>query len=157
MGFDDEIFDTKLEENVMKTFKENPDLLLKYSHCPTIEKLSKWEKNKKYNGYSLAYNLLYDIRYTSLLGANPFPNPHPYQLVSLNYRCRRDICKMFMNIMDSDYDDYVVETYTFYKDHYVQLEMSENDIRDELKDYIFHECHSFDEDSLISKLKLIEG
>ena len=100
MGFDDIIFDLDLEQKVLQPFIDNPKLLTQYSEKPTTELLSKWEEENAYCGYSLAYHLLYQIRWTLCQGAHPRKlDKKATEWVAL--KCREKICNMFHDYYES--------------------------------------------------------
>ena len=104
MGFDDIIFDTNLENTILKQFGDNPSLLTTYSENPTIKKLIEWEENNRYCGYSLAYHLLYSIRITCMIGARSRKvSDEDIEWVKLG--CREKICEMIHKYYEGKKDE----------------------------------------------------
>jgi hypothetical protein len=104
MGFDDIVYDTNLEEKILQPFKDDPELLTKYSGAGDMILsciiLQKWEEDNCYNGYSLAYHLLYQIRWVKSQGSQPYPL-RTHEIIWCKLRCREEICKMMHEYYES--------------------------------------------------------
>jgi len=113
MGFDDIIYETELEDKILSNFKENPNLLTKYINNPTDEKLTSWENEKCYCGYSLAYNILYSIRFTLTQGCHPKSIKNTKYEKWCRLKTRETILEMIVEALKDDpmekdsYDKYM--------------------------------------------------
>tara|TARA_R110002020_G_scaffold7688_2_gene32044 strand:+ start:2566 stop:2997 length:432 start_codon:yes stop_codon:yes gene_type:complete len=68
MGFDDCVFDSDIEQKTLELCREFYTYYSPLNLMLDEEWLTSAENEKQYNGYSLAFHLLYTISYTILVG-----------------------------------------------------------------------------------------
>ena len=102
MGFDDILFDNRIEEKT-KTMLNELIGCYDYENWDDLESME--TGTQTYSAYSLIWSQLYNINFVMMVGMSPFA-PNPEMIQKLKKKVRKEVLEMFMEELDREHKDY---------------------------------------------------
>ena len=93
MGFDDILFDNRIEEKTKTMLNE----LIGCYDYENWDDLESMETGTHYSAYSLIWSQLYNINFVMMVGMSPFA-PNPEMIQKLKKKDRKEVLEMFMEV-----------------------------------------------------------